>query len=72
MDWIELAHDRDWRLTLVDAVMNFRVLYNAGNFLTSWKPVNFSRRALLHGVSKYSPLSLQHVSAAIFRKFYTK
>jgi hypothetical protein len=26
---------------------------NAGNFLTSSKPVNFSRRTLLHGVSKY-------------------
>jgi hypothetical protein len=25
---------------------------NAGNFLTSWKPVRFSRRTLLHGVSK--------------------
>jgi hypothetical protein len=23
---------------------------NAGNFLTSWKPVSFSRRTLLHGV----------------------
>jgi hypothetical protein len=35
MDWIELAQDRDrWRV-LVTAVMNLRVLYNAGNFLTS-------------------------------------
>ena len=25
---------------------------NAGNFLTSWKPVSFSRRTLHHGVSK--------------------
>jgi len=23
-----------------------------GNFLTSWKPVSFSRRTLLHGVCK--------------------
>jgi len=41
-----------WR-TLVSAVMNLRVPWNAGNFLTSCKPVSFSRRILHHGVSKY-------------------
>jgi len=35
MDWIGLAQDRDrWR-TFVSEVMNLRVQWNAGNFLTS-------------------------------------
>ena len=63
MDWIVLAQDRDrWR-TLVSVVMNIRVPWNAGNFLTSCKPFSCSRRTLHHGVSKYSywPL-LQYTS----------
>jgi hypothetical protein len=52
MNWIEMAQDRGWWRDIVNAVMNLRVQYNAGNFLTSFKPVSLSRRTLLHGVSK--------------------
>jgi hypothetical protein len=52
MDGIELAQDRGRWQALLNAVMNIRVTLNAGNFLTTFKPVSFLRRNLLHGVSK--------------------
>ena len=52
MDWIGLAQDRDGWRTLLSAVMNLRVPWNAGNFLTDCKPVSCSRRTLHHGISK--------------------
>ena len=75
MDWIGLAQDGDrWR-TLVSAVISLRVPWNAGNILTSCKPVSFSRRNLHHGVSEYvivygltvAPLGRQeHVAVIVF------
>jgi hypothetical protein len=51
--WIELAQDRDrWRALVKYCSKNLRVPQNARNFLTSCKPVSFSRRTLLHGVSE--------------------
>jgi hypothetical protein len=50
-DWMELGQDRDrWR-ALVGTVRDIRVSINAGNFLTSLL-VSFSKRTLLHEVSK--------------------
>jgi hypothetical protein len=52
VDWIYLAQDRDqWRV-LVNTAMNFRVLLKAGNVLISCVIISFSRRTLLHRVSK--------------------
>jgi len=41
MDWIDLAQDRDRWPIFLNAVMNCRILRNAGSFLTRWGPVRF-------------------------------
>ena len=50
-DWMELAQDRDrWRALRYGEESSGSK--TAGNFLTTPEPVSFSRRTLLHGVSK--------------------
>ena len=52
MELIVLAQDRQrWR-AFVKAVVKVWVPQNAGNFLNSLEPVSYSRRTLLHEVSK--------------------
>ena len=48
------SKDRDMWRTLVSAVMNLGVPWNAGNFLTSCKPFSCSGRTLHHRVSEDS------------------
>jgi hypothetical protein len=48
-----MTHDREkWR-AVVNAVMKLHVPYNAGNFLTNWRPRSFSGRTVLHVVSDF-------------------
>jgi len=52
-DWMELAKDRGMWRALVNTVRNLRFPKIRGISCLATEPFSFSRRNLLHGVSKY-------------------
>jgi hypothetical protein len=48
VDWLHLAQGRDQWCVVMNTVMNLWVPWNAGNILTSWVTVSFSRMTFLH------------------------
>jgi len=50
MDWIQVAQYRAQCRALLNTVMNLLVPQKAGNLLTNWSTISFSRKTLLHGV----------------------
>jgi hypothetical protein len=44
VDWIRLAQDRDQCLVHVKTVISIQIPQRAGNFLSKWEVISFSRR----------------------------
>ena len=51
-DWMDLAQDRETWRALVGTVRNLQVPKLRGISCLAAEPVSFSRRTLIHGVSK--------------------
>jgi hypothetical protein len=67
-EWMELAQDRDrWR-ALVSTVKNHKKQKTRGISWLAAEPVSFSRRTLLHGVSKCHPVTCRSLAVYLFRK----
>jgi hypothetical protein len=49
MDWIDVTQDGGKWLVVVNAVMNFLVPVNVGNFLSTQGPVRFFRKTAAWG-----------------------
>jgi hypothetical protein len=67
-DWIELSQEKDRWQALVSTVRNLRVPKMRGISWLAAEPVSFSRRNLLHGVSKYNPRHVSSTTMLIFRR----
>jgi len=72
VNWIHLAQDSDRRQALVTTVINFRIPYKSGNFLTIWAAIGSWRTSLLNGISsnKYDlPLYPKTIDASFIYCF---
>jgi hypothetical protein len=57
VNWIQLAKDGDQWGVHVNTIMNVRVALVAGNSLTTWTTIKFSRKTLLHEVNVHIRVS---------------
>jgi len=55
-----MAQDSDWWQAVVNSVMNLRIPWKAGNFLSVWGTLSFSKRALLRGIKSIPRALTEH------------